>query len=479
VAFLATPLFKHPHLVGVAAFQLSTDEVYQVVNDYTGLGRTGETVIAARYGNEAVIITPTQHDPQAAFHRAVRIGSALGRPLQEAVQARKGAGLAMDDRGRETLAIWKYVPYLRWGMVVQIDAAEAFAPVARLRTAAAVIAVATLLLAALAAVCVARAFANPIVQLTAMTKVLAGGDLSRTVEVPSGNEIGELAASFNDMASQLAASIERLQETTAAKERIESEIQVAHDIQMSMVPRSFPAFPGRSEVDIYARLVPAREMGGDLYDFFFLDEDHLCFVIGDVSGKGVPASLFMAVTQTLLRATASTNRGPDEILSLLNRGLCRDNETCMFVSLFCGILDIYTGAVHHSSGGHNPPYVCTLEGNRTVSGAQGAVLGAVDEAVYQAQEVMLAPGDVFFLYTDGVTEAMDGADHLFTEARLEACLCRVGCLPSAALTQAVLDEVYAFVRGAPQSDDLTMLALRYLGPRNTPEGKHTVSMAFH
>jgi sigma-B regulation protein RsbU (phosphoserine phosphatase) len=313
--------------------------VYRVVNGYTGLGRTGETVIAARHDNEAAVLTPIRHDPEADFQRMLQLGSPLGRPLQEAVQARKGTGLALDDRGRETLAIWKYVPYLRWCMVGKIDTAEAFAPVARLRTVVVAIGVGTLILAALAAFGVARSFTNPIVWLTALTKVLAGGDLSRRIDVPARNEIGELAASFNDMASQLVASMTRLQETTAAKERIESELRMASDMQMSMVPKMFPAFPDRPEFDIHGYIVPAREVGGDFYDFFFLDADHLCLAIGDVSGKGVPASLFMAVTKTLLRATASPGRGPDEMLSLLNREMCRDNETCMFATIFCGVLE--------------------------------------------------------------------------------------------------------------------------------------------
>ncbi len=465
VAFLATPLFQYSHLVGVAAFQLSNDEVSRVVNDYTGLGRTGETVIAARQGDDAVFITPIRHDPDAAFQRTLRIGSALGRPIQEAVQARKGSGITVDDRGQETLAIWRYVPYLRSGMVVQIDAAEAFAPVIRLRTVAIVIAAATLILATLTAIFVARSLASPIVRLTAMAKSLADGDLTRRIDVPEGNEIGELAASFNDMARQLAASMARLQETTAAKERIESELRVAHDIQMSMVPKIFPAFPDQPEFDIHARIVPAREVGGDFYDFFLIDDDHLCFAIGDVSGKGVPASLFMAVTKTLLRATASKGRGPEEMLVRLNRELCRDNEACMFVTLFCGVLDMRTGALQYSNGGHNMPYGCTREGLWTLSGAQGTALGLVAEASYQTREIALARGETLFLYTDGVTEAMDDAGQLYSETRLEERLRRADGLPVAALTQAVANAVQAFAGGAPQSDDLTVLALRYLGRR--------------
>ncbi len=148
----------------------------------------------------------------------------------------------------------------------------------------------------------------------------------------------------------------------------------------------------------------------------------------------------------------------------------------MFVTLFCGVLDTRTGVLHYSNGGHNLPYMCTPEGVRSVPGTQGTALGLVDEAAYHAQEVVLAPGEVLFLYTDGVTEAMDGTDHLYTEARLEAFLCRADSLPVTALTQAIVDEVSAFAGGAPQSDDLTVLVLRYLGGGGRPESREAVAL---
>ena len=148
----------------------------------------------------------------------------------------------------------------------------------------------------------------------------------------------------------------RLIEAYVEKQRMEETLKLAHDIQMSMVPKIFPPFPDRSEFDIFATLAPAKEVGGDFYDFFFIDNDHLCFAVGDVSGKGVPASLFMAVTKTLFRATASNGGTPGEILARLNAEICRDNDSCMFVTLFCAILNIRTGQVDYSNGGHNPPY---------------------------------------------------------------------------------------------------------------------------
>src|SRR5262249_36615262 len=234
--------------------------------------------------------------------------------------------------------------------------------------------------------------------------------------------IGTLASSFNEMTRRLNESIEHLKETTAAKERIESELKIAHEIQMSMVPKTFPAFPERSEFDIFATLVPAKEVGGDLYDFFFLDDDHLCFAVGDVSDKGVPASLFMAVTKTLFRATARTGNTPGEILARLNAEICRDNESCMFVTFFCGILDVRTGQVDYSNGGHNLPYYLHHDGVSPLQNFGGGALGLVEQSPYASGRMVLAPGEALLLYTDGVTEAMNLSNTLYSDQRLEQFL---------------------------------------------------------
>jgi len=178
-----------------------------------------------------------------------------------------------------------------------------------------------LLLGSVIAIFGANTISRPIADLIEMTRRIAGGDFTQRIDIRSKNEIGVLAASFNGMTRRLAESIEHLKETTAAKERIESELKIAHEIQMSMVPKIFPPFPDRSEFDIFATLVSAKEVGGDFYDFFFIDDDQLCFAVADVSGKGVPASLFMAVTKTLFKATAGNGGAPGEILARLNADL--------------------------------------------------------------------------------------------------------------------------------------------------------------
>jgi phosphoserine phosphatase RsbU/P len=311
----------------------------------------------------------------------------------------------------------------------------------------------------------AKAISRPVADLTEMTRRIAGGDFTQRIDVPAKNEIGTLAASFNEMTRRLNESIEHLKETTAAKERIESELKIAHEIQMSMVPKVFPPFPQRNEVDIFATLVPAKEVGGDLYDFFFIDDDHLCFAIGDVSGKGVPAALFMAVTKTVFRATAGNGGTAGEILARLNTEICRDNESCMFVTFFCGILNIRTGQVDYCNGGHNLPYYLHNGDVTPLQNFGGRALGIVEQSPYLSGRMVLGPGEALFLYTDGVTEAMDPSKVLYSDERLEHFL---GSNRSSSPRQIISDlvnDVRHFAAGAPQSDDITGLVLLYCGTK--------------
>ena len=326
-----------------------------------------------------------------------------------------------------------------------------------------VVSVLVLSLGSVIAIFGAKTISAPIAELTAMTQRIAGGDFTQRIAIPAKNEIGALAGAFNEMTRRLNESIEHLKETTAAKERIESELKIAHEIQMSMVPKIFPPFPERSEFDIFATLVPAKEVGGDLYDFFFLDDDHLCFAVGDVSGKGVPASLFMAVTKTLLRATAANGGAPGEILARLNAEICRDNESCMFVTFFCAILNIRTGQVDYSNGGHNQPYYLHDGGARALENPGGRALGIMEQSPYASGRLMLAPGEALLLYTDGVTEAMNARETLYSEQRLEQFLARHGESSPRQMIGDLVGEVRQFAGTAAQSDDITVLALRYLG----------------
>ncbi len=309
-----------------------------------------------------------------------------------------------------------------------------------------------------------RKITKPILKLDEGAKAIGGGDLDYQLEVKTGDEIEELADAFNKMTSDLKICIENLRETTAAKKRIESELEIASQIQLSMLPTIFPPFPDREEFGIYATMEPAKEVGGDFYDFFLIGEDKLCLIIGDVSGKGVPASLFMVISKTLLKTEALRGISPDEILHRVNNILYPDNDNNMFVTVFCVILDIKTGEMQFANGGHNPPLICNDKGNfQFIQMPKGFVLGPMPDMEYECKELTLNPNDVIFLYTDGVTEAMNREHEQFSDERLKQCLSNIKCGEIEDIIHGVRAEMSTFVQGADQSDDITMLALKYKG----------------
>jgi len=257
---------------------------------------------------------------------------------------------------------------------------------------------------------------------------------------------------------------EELRQTMAEKERFASELMIASQIQRSILPRTFPPFPTRVEFEIFADTIPAREMGGDFYDFFLIDAERLGFVIADVSGKGVPAAIFMAVTRSLLKATALRSVQPDECLRHVNSLLCPDNDSAMFTTVFYGILDTRTGEVTYSNAGHHLPYL--LRGTKeieSVPGTGGMAIGVMEDARFDTKTLLLKPGDRLFLYTDGITEAMDGGQRMFSAGRLKEFLEQTNECSPAELIPGVVSAVRHYTGGVPQSDDITALALRYRG----------------
>ncbi len=254
---------------------------------------------------------------------------------------------------------------------------------------------------------------------------------------------------------------ERLQRQQ--NDRMAGELKVARDIQLGIVPTVCPMVPGRHDFEMHASMDPAREVGGDLYDFFLMPDGRLAFSIGDVSGKGVPAALFMAVTITLLRAVGDRYTDPDEIITRVNQPLCRDNDSCMFVTLFFAVYDPTSGALEYTCGGHPPGYVLRAgAAPEPLPRTAGAGLGVSDEILFESAATTLQPGDRLFLYTDGVTEAHDGRGELFGDARLADALTAAGDAGPEELTANVKCAVDAFAAGAEQYDDITMLALQRL-----------------
>jgi sigma-B regulation protein RsbU (phosphoserine phosphatase) len=318
-----------------------------------------------------------------------------------------------------------------------------------------------ILLLTLAVISIARAIIKPLQVLTAATDEIAAGNFDVPLPVVHSNdEVGILTRDFQAMQASLKEYIKNLTETTAAKERIQSELKVATNIQASLLPRIFPPFPDHPEFDIYASMVPAKEVGGDFYDFFFIDEKNLCFLIADVSDKGVPAALYMMVAKTLLKSEGQRLGEPDRILDSVNKILASDNESCMFTTVFCAILDITTGEVRFANAGHNPPLIIDSEGVRYLTLKPGLMVGALTEIVYTTERLTLKPGDTLFLYTDGVTEARNPGDELYGELRLLNALQLAPKEELSAMIHHISIALTQHASGAPQSDDITMLAIR-------------------
>jgi sigma-B regulation protein RsbU (phosphoserine phosphatase) len=284
------------------------------------------------------------------------------------------------------------------------------------------------------------------------------------------DEVGSLAEAMTAMIARLQRYLLEMEQATAARERVEGELSAARDIQVGMLPRTFPPFPERRDVDVFALLESAKHVGGDLYDYALIDENRLFFVVGDVSGKGVPAALFMAMTTTLFKATALTANSTGEIMARVNAELSRDNAQEMFVTAFSGILDLRTGAVEYSDGGHEAPFVRRADGSVSrLSKLKGMALGVIGDAPFETGRFQLSPGDALILFTDGVSEAANADDDLYTTARIEQALATARAETDARhLAEGLAQDVRVFVGATPQSDDIAILVVRYEGAAASP-----------
>lgn len=313
---------------------------------------------------------------------------------------------------------------------------------------------------------------GPIRRLTAEVAQIDGGNLKKRIEITTGDEVEELGNAFNDMTAQLQSYIGNLAAVTAEKERIRTEIQVASRLQADMLPEAEGAFAGRKEFTLYAAMTPAKGVGGDFYDFFLLDDNHLALVMADVSGKGVPAALFMVVSRTLIRSRLITGENggslTDNLLGRaveeINASLCDNNKNGMFVTAWIGVLNLTTGELDYVNAGHCHPLIHHRNGScryETVLG--GFVLAGMEESVYRQTRIRLRQGDTLLLYTDGVTEATSVQKELYGEGRLMAVVEKSEALEPQKLIKAVWQDVDGFQKGAEQFDDITMLALTYRG----------------
>ncbi len=284
------------------------------------------------------------------------------------------------------------------------------------------------------------------------------------IPVHTGDEIEELARAFEGLHRELVEYIQRLYTVTAEKERVGAELSVAAKIQEDMLPGIFPTFSDRDEFELFASMNPAKEVGGDFYDFFLVDEDHLALVIADVSGKGVPAAMFMVKAKTLIKNATQMGLSPKAVLEKANNQLCENNETEMFVTAWIGILTISDGCMVCANAGHEYPAIRKEGGSfELFRDRHGLVLAGMENMHYSEYELRFMPGDAIFVYTDGVTEATSGANELFGTERMLRALNRKEHASCSELFAQVQGDIDAFVGDAPQFDDITMLTLCYRG----------------
>ena len=295
-------------------------------------------------------------------------------------------------------------------------------------------------------------------------KMLALNHFSE-LNIKTGDELENLSVVMDDLETQLGEYIDNLTFVTAEKERIGTELNVATKIQADMLPRIFPAFPDRKDLDIYASMHPAKEVGGDFYDFFFIDDDRICLVMADVSGKGVPAALFMVIAKTLIKNRAMAGDSPAGILSHVNEQLCDGNEEEMFVTVWVAVIDLKTSKGMAANAGHEHPVIRRKGGDFELVIYRHSPAVAVMEGMrFKEHEFQLNPGDSLFVYTDGVTEATNRDSELFGTDRMLDALNRLPNVTPEDQLRSVRRGIDAFVKGAPQFDDITMMSFLYLGP---------------
>jgi len=464
-------------VLGVVTADVSLEWLKRMVASVNVL-ETGYAYLITRTGTYVTHPAPGVAFNETIFTRAEEFGDArLRRIGQEMIHGASGfVATTSQHTGKPGFLVYAPLPTTGWSLAVFYPKDELLADVGRQALVSGVLSGGGFLLLALVVAFIARGITRPLRRLAGVAHAVAQGDLDAPLPaLRTRDEVSDLAEAFGHMQGALKEHIRELTTATASRERMESELRIARDIQMGILPKLFPPFPNRSEIDLYASLEPAREVGGDFYDFFPCGTDCFCFLIGDVSGKGVPAAFYMAVAKTLIKALADsacqqTEGVPDpgEILARANEDLAQDNESCMFVTIFLATLDMRDGQVRYASAGHNPP-VLMRRGAKPeyLPSRQDPVAGAMPGMSFVTDSLRLETGDALLLYTDGVTEAMNPEKEFFSDARLLELAAELtgpeAGLDAKGVCARLAAAVHAFANGADQSDDITLLTLRYVG----------------
>lgn len=392
---------------------------------------------------------------------ADRFNSPDLRKIGERMAAGESGFMEADNiRGEACWIYFARVPTTGWSLAVVFPIKSMMAEVRTTGMTVALFSAAGFVLLCLLVAVVSRSVTRPLVSMTVAADRIAEGHFDTLLpDSGGGSEVMQLSRALKRMQHDLKGYLERLTAAAAERERIEKELSLAREIQTGLVPRQLPGSPFR----LAGAMIPAREVGGDLYDAFVLDDGRLFFVIGDVSGKGVAAAIFMAVTLTRIRMAARLGGTPVSVMIEVNRELCRDNDAAMFVTLLCGVLDPHNGEITCANAGHNPPALIRADGSVSfIDVPPGLVAGIMDDAAVGTMSLTLAPGETLLLYTDGITEAVSPDGEMFGNSRmLDACADQ-----AASPLKPLMAAVEAFASGAPQADDMTLLAVSLQTDRN-------------
>lgn len=385
------------------------------------------------------------------------------KKMQEDMLNCKASEVLREKDGHKFFVFYAPVETNCWSVAIVCPLSELYAGVKRLRGFLIILGVAALIIMIILSYNGIRKVVAPIEDFSSAAMKIADGDFNVSLpEIRTQDELKELHDSFEHLQKSLVKYIDELKTTTANKERIESELRIAHAIQMGMIPKIFPPFPERNDLSLSAKLVPAKEVGGDLYDFF-IENEKLYFIIGDVSGKGVPASLVMAVTCRLFRSIASHFDKPEEIIASLNDSLSDGNESNMFCTAFLGIMDLATGKLLYCNAGHNAPLLIGPGKKvKEMKVTPNLPLGLFGGFPYEGESITIEKDSMIYLFTDGVNEAENREKLQYGDDRLASLLESLSSQGPTEIVKATFDDVKEHANGAEQSDDITVMCIKYI-----------------
>ena len=487
----AMPYYDAAGIAGVASVGCSLESLYQSVAENPNGGDEINFVLDDK--GRVIISSQREGILKAGTEKILSDDGNLRRAVKRMTAGEKGVESVTLD-GTEYLLAFAPVRVSGWSFGTMLENETVIAPALEARhnierqmdefkgsfrnvfialSIVALIIVVRLLYALIkSSVEVSRNFVKPIEELADGVRDIASGNFDKRLNIRTGDEIEHLAVCFDAMTVELQKYMTNLTRETAEKERIATELDVATEIQASMLPRDFDF--DRSEFELYATMNAAKEVGGDFYDFYMVDDDHLVVTIADVSGKGVAAALFMVISKTIMKNFARTMKSPNELGALVtctNQQLCQNNDAMMFVTMFVAVLELSTGRMTYVNGGHNPPLIYRASTDRfeyLQTSARNYALGLMDDEAFEQETIDLNAGDAMYFYTDGVTEALNESEELYGEERLEECLNRSGAknISVEKMLEAVRLSIAEYAGDAEQSDDITMIGLKYRGGAN-------------